>query len=49
MAGLDPATQHAARQRGGKAWVVEAVWNESLARTDVRWLGGRVKPGHDGV
>ncbi len=42
MAGLDPATQQTARQReenfGG---------NESTARTDVRTLGGRVKPGHD--
>ena len=49
MAGLDPATQQAARQRGENACCRIALSNESFSRTAVRALGGRVKPGHDGV
>jgi len=37
MAGLDPATQQASASER----------KESLARTDVRALGGRLKGGHD--
>ena len=44
MAGLDPATQWP--RVGGREILFKL--NASPARTDVRALGGRVKPGHDG-
>jgi hypothetical protein len=46
MAGLDPATQPSrgsARENENRF----GLRAESFARTDVRALGGRVKPGHD--
>jgi hypothetical protein len=50
MAGLDPATQPArVRATEGPSHRKDfiGVWIEFPARTDVRALGGRVKPGHD--
>jgi len=50
MAGLDPATQSArvrATERPSLRKDFIGVWIEFPARTDVRALGGRVKPGHD--
>jgi hypothetical protein len=48
MAGLDPATQLA---RVGATEIRVSAYRHnkvSPVRTDVRTLGGRVKPGHDG-
>jgi hypothetical protein len=50
MAGLDPATQPArvrATERPSFRKDFSGVLIEFPARTDVRALGGRVKPGHD--
>jgi hypothetical protein len=50
MAGLDPATQPTRVRATEKSSICKdfiGSWIESQARTDVRALGGRVKPGHD--
>jgi len=47
MAGLDPATQWPRVCAAVKLIGAESV-SAFPARTDVRALGGRVKPGHDG-
>ena len=50
MAGLDPATQWP-RVCAAARFITRSKFIDnlrgSLARTDVRALGGRVKPGHD--
>jgi hypothetical protein len=52
MAGLDPATQQSrvsAAKRPFRSATYRGPRCDSPTRTDVRALGGRVKPGHDEI